>query len=80
MSGKRQMESRSSYWREGGDMASEAHCSNSAVNVEPEAQRSAQIASVPAAGIGAGMVLTVSLLLLALPFSDKIAVSLSLLS
>jgi hypothetical protein len=58
---------------EGGDMALEAHLSNLALAVKPE---------VPphAAGIAAGMVLAVGLLIFALPFSDQIAISLSLLS
>lgn len=58
----------------------EAHLSNATLGVEPDAHRCAQIVSLLAAGIVAGMVLTVGLLVLALPFSDQIAISLSLLS
>ena len=61
-------------------MALEAHLSNPALGLEPEAHQYAEIVSVPAAGMVAGMVLMVALLLLALPFSDQVAISLSLLS
>lgn len=61
-------------------MAMEAHLSNAALGVEPDAHHCAQIVSLPTAGIFAGMLLTVGLLVLALPFSDQIAISLSVLS
>jgi hypothetical protein len=61
-------------------MAMETRLSNAALGVEPHAHHYAQIVSLPTAGILAGMVLTVGLLVLALPFSDQIAISLSLLS
>jgi hypothetical protein len=61
-------------------MALEAYPSNPALGLNPEAHQYAQIVSVPAAGMVAGMILTVGLLLFALPFSDEIAISLSVLS
>jgi hypothetical protein len=58
----------------------EAHLSNVALSVKPEVPQYAQIVSVPAIGMVAGITLTVGLLIFALPFSDQIAISLSLLS
>ena len=48
--------------------------------VEPVAHHGAQIVSLQAVAIAAGVILTAGMLLLAVPFSDQIAVSLSLLS
>lgn len=57
----------------------EAHLSNP-VRVEPVARHYPQVFSLPAAAVAVGVVLTGGLLLFVLPFSDQIAISLSLLS
>jgi hypothetical protein len=64
-----------------GDLAMEEQFSNPASGVEAEARRRAQIASaLSAIGVVSGLSLAIGLLVLAVPFSDRIAISLSLLS
>ncbi len=61
-------------------MTLEAHLSNPPFGVHTDDQQQTQLVSVTSASIVAGMALTVGLLIISLPFSDQIAMSLSLLS
>jgi hypothetical protein len=62
-------------------MAMEKHFSNPASDIRPEAHQYAQIVSeLSTIGIMSGISLAIGLLVLTIPFSDQIAISLSLLS
>jgi hypothetical protein len=63
------------------DMAMEEHFSNSTLGVRLEAHQHAQIVSeLSTIGIMSGISLAAGLLVLTIPFSNQIAISLSLLS
>lgn len=68
-------------WAGEGDMAMEGHVSNSAFAVKLEAhQRGQTTPGLSTVGVICGIGLAIGLLILAFPFSDQVAMSLSLLS
>lgn len=64
-----------------GDVAMEGHFANPAIGFKPEAHQHADaVSELSTIGIVFGTCLTIGLLVLAFPFSDQVAISLSLLS